>query len=48
MRVVIFFKGGKTLHWVVRGVFHGDQEFFLYQNSRDLHEKPRELRSQGF
>ena len=25
---VIFFYEGKTLYWVVRGVFHGDQDFF--------------------
>jgi len=28
---------GKTLNWVVLGVFHGDLDFF------DLHEKPLEL-----
>ena len=25
---VIFFYEGKTLYWVVRGVFHGDRDLF--------------------
>jgi len=28
LRKVIFFYEGKTLYWVVRGVFHGDRDFF--------------------
>ena len=30
----LFFYLGKTLNWVVLGVFHGDLDLF------DLHEKP--------
>jgi len=37
VRKVIFYEG-KTLYWVVRVVFHGDRDFFLFLNCHGCNE----------